>query len=243
MEGALSWYYTVTGTMTIDATPKLQYSPPPETGCRSHVYSVESVSVRIDYTYRCTRTRVQVAYDGGWHLEEIPDGEVEETSSVLLGSSDFDLSFNSEDYPNYFVLNPLSYTQIDEVYFGEAYSPGGLYQWQIHLKYDKCQVFTTPKGSTFRLGGGVELPGTGGQFAIFYNDMGDMGTDGWAIPPGGTTTFQPPLDYPEEVIVYGANYTSASPAAPPPEWLLKSAGLPAPQKTGGGAVTSPRQRR
>ena len=131
------------------------------------LYSVKSVSFKIPIQYYC------------W---EQTNGDVEpikyisEDYQITLDSKNFDLSFNFNDAIS------LNY----ECSFIVDYN----FIRYIFLKYNEQEVFTTPKGGKFKLGGNSE--GYGGGFYLHSQLVkGYFGSGLWP----NNTDFQPPDGY------------------------------------------------
>src|SRR3990172_7531609 len=98
-------------------------------------YSIKSVSLKIPLKYFCWEETI--------NDEVEPIKYISEDYEITLDSMDFDLTFNlgsKKLYENSF-LTESSVSQND------------VYTKYIYLKYDKQEVFTTPKGSMLKLGG------------------------------------------------------------------------------------------
>ena len=137
-------------------------------------YSIKSVSLKIPLKYFCWEETI--------NDEVEPIKYISEDYEITLDSMDFDLTFNlgsKKLYENSF-LTESSVSQND------------VYTKYIYLKYDKQEVFTTPKGSMLKLGGNNYGLYEGGFFINHVEKSGEI--IGLGTFPTNTA-FQPPDGY------------------------------------------------
>ena len=152
----------------------------------SRWYSIKSVSLKIPFKYFCWEETINDKVE--------PIEYISEDYEITLDSMDFNLTFNWD------AMARMNGNIYENSFIAETYSSSDskhdYYLYQIFLKYDKQEVFTTPKGTMLKLGGNTQ--DWGGGFEIQHLEQHGYVVDEYIEGSGSwpaKTEFQTPEGY------------------------------------------------